>query len=183
MLIHRKKKKKKEEQPEKRPAIFVPAPHAESSEEIPSNEDLEKNEIYTEPPKETFIPPAPIEVIPDERILENIEEKEDDSFTNLLSSFDKEIQTSKNEEGSTQKIAQPKEKKRGGLGGLFPLFSSDKTEKELKDRLKKEDIKSRPTPMLPDEDAINIPPYMERQQNLEEKKDVDDIPTFLLKDL
>ena len=174
-----KDEEKKEEQPEKPSAIFVPAPHTEQTDGISVKEEIKNEEIYTDIPEEIFIPQPAIEIKPEDAELNETDEEDDDLFSNLLGSLTKPEKITEPQEDSSTTNSQTKEKKRGGLfgeGGLFPLFG-DKSEKELKERLKKEKT-TRPVPTLPDEDAINIPPYIERKKELEETNTPDDIPTF-----
>ena len=174
-----KDEEKKEEETQKAPTIFVPAAHPENPQALPQKTPQEQS-ISIEPPEESFIPVPAIEIKPDESILEDLEKQENDLFPTLLNSLTKPEKIEKQEKIVSPTNTTSKEKKRGGLFSFF----GDKAEEELvernKARLKKEpDTNTLPLPKIPDEDAINIPPYMERQQKLEEKKNVEDIPTFL----
>lgn len=157
-----KNEQMKEEKDEKPSAIFVPAAHPEKTDNLPVKGEIQTEESRTELPQESFIPAPAIEIKPDENELKEIEDKEDDLFTNLLDSFTKPEKIERTEKTTIPTEPSTKEKKRGGLFSFFGEKAEEELVEKNKARLKKEPLgmnTERTIPQLPNEDELNIPAF------------------------
>jgi len=178
---------KKEDLEQKPSAIFVPAPHAnvQDIQTLPETSvDNTLNKIQTE---ESFIPNPAIEVDLDENEMKESDTK-NDLFGSLLESvLDEEKSNTEVQQTSEIQEAPVKEKRRRFFGGdFFPLFSSKDDEeiiKKNKERIEKENkekMNNISTPVLPDENDLAIPPFIEQQEKEKVAKE-DPIPNFFLR--